>query len=78
MCSFKLCLSRYIVTADEENSRVAVDEESDGGLGHRRTGRVGRDRTTLHQHFDVRLDVCVEGYLPKTSEPSFCGGFPNV
>ena len=44
---FNLCFSRYIVTADKENSGVDKDELPDENFCRGGVGGLSRDRTTL-------------------------------
>src|SRR5579864_436186 len=52
-----LCLGWHIVATDEEESGVHKYKLPDRSFRHRRVGSVGRDGTSLRQHFRISLDV---------------------
>ena len=60
---FDLCLSRYVVTADKENSGVDEHELPERNFRRGSICGVSRDRTALRQFGNIDVNVRGESYF---------------
>jgi hypothetical protein len=81
---FRLCLSWYIVAADEEDSGIHRDKLPDRSFRCRHIGGISRNGTTLRQYLRIGLDVRTESdfndvvdSIGSQSPESFCQPFTS-
>jgi hypothetical protein len=68
----QLCLSRNVITADEEESGVHEDKLPDRNPRRRSIGGVGRIGSALCQYLRIRSDLCPKmGYAGGQERPRY-------